>query len=703
MSELKSFFEPSGIAIIGASRTPGSLGKLFFDNVVQFGFKGQIYPVNPKADEIDGIRCYPDIQSLPDGIDLAVILVRKDLAPDAMEACGQKGIKSVIVVTAGFKEVGAEGAEREEKLLQIARKYGIRFIGPNCMGIFNTHPNVNLNASFTPTEPLPGHVAFISQSGALGVAVLELAKQMNLGFSVFVSAGNKADLKDTDFIRYAATDENTKVITLYQESVDEPEIFRKEVAAISPKKPIIILKAGRTSAGQKAASSHTGALASSDKATQALFDQIGVIRVDNVRELFEASLAFSTQPIPSGNRVAILTNAGGPGILATDAVDTYGLKMAELSETTRQKLRAFLPEEASVHNPIDMIASATHDTYRESAKLILQDEQVDALMIIIVRPPTSTTPLKIIQEIHSIIPPDNQKPIFFIVMAEHDEESGVKVALELGYPVFNYPESGAFALKKMLEFSSIRQRDGFHIESFETDDEKVSAIIQNAQSQNREHLTDQEVRDILNAYGFPQPAYIVTKSPDEAVEFQKKLNRPVVLKIESPAIIHKSDIGGVRIDLHEENQIRTAFREILENAGKHASEEEIEGILVQEMIKGREVALGMADDPHYGPLLMFGLGGIFVEIFKDVVFRIAPITRRDAKIMITSIKGYPILAGARGKAAVDFDFLEELLLRTSQLIVRHPEIKEMDLNPVILNPDRKDCAAVDARIRIKSK
>lgn len=701
MSELKGFFEPSSITIIGASRTPGSLGKLFFDNVIQFGYSGKVYPVNPKADEIEGIKCYPDIPSLPEGIDLAVILVRKELALKALEQCGQKNIKNAIVVTAGFREVGGEGIERERQLVEIARQYNMRLIGPNCMGIFNTHPSVKLNASFSPTDPLPGHVAFISQSGALGVAVLELAKRMNLGFSIFVSMGNKADLTDTDFIEYAASDVNTSVITLYQESVDEPHRFRKIVTQISKRKPVLILKAGRTQAGQKAASSHTGALASSDSATQALFDQSGVIRVNNVRELFEASLAFSTQPIPKGDRVAILTNAGGPAILATDAVDKHDLTMAELSEETQKKLIQILPDEASVHNPVDMIASATHDTYRESAQLILEDSNVDALLIIIVRPPTATTPKKIIEEIHSIVPENNAKPIFFIVMAEHDEASGVELASNYGYPVYDYPESAAFALSKMLQFKKIQSRSEGEYKKFSVSREKVEEIIQTAKKLGREHLLDAEVREVLQWYGFPQPQFMIAQSPEEAIEFQQKWGTPIVLKIESPEIIHKSDLGCVKVNLRTEEEIRNAFKEIMQNALKHVSQEKIDGILVQQMIKGREVALGMAKDPQYGPMIMFGLGGIFVEIFKDVVFRPAPLTTEDAKQMIKSIKGYPILQGARGEQPVDFHILEESLLRLSQLVTDFPEIEELDINPLIMNASSEMCAAVDARIRIK--
>lgn len=698
---LEKIFAPESIAVIGASRTEGSLGKLFLDNLIRYGYQGKIYPVNPKADEISGIPCYPDIPSLPEPIDVAVILVRKDLASDALEQCGKKGIPFAIIITAGFRETGPEGAEREKELVAIARRYGMRLIGPNCMGVFNTEPSVRMNASFSPTQPLPGHVAFISQSGALGVAVLELALRMNLGFSLFVSMGNKADLSDTDFIEYAAQDPNTSVITLYQESVDEPERFRETVSKVSQIKPVLILKAGRTSAGQKAASSHTGALASSDAATQALFDQCGVIRLSNLQELFETSLAFSTQPIPRGKKVAVLTNAGGPAILATDAIDINGLEMAALSDLTKRELKKFLPEEAAVANPVDMIASATHDTYRESVRILLQDPNVDALFVIIVRPPTATTPRRIIQEIHSIMPAERKIPLFFILMAEHDEQSGADLAAELGYPVFDYPESAASALAKMVRFASIRDRKTEPAPALPVNREIVQQILQKAKDEQREHLLDAEVREVLTAYGFPLPRFILARTVQEAIHFQQQLNQPVVLKIESPKILHKSDIGGVKIRLSNPDEITRAWNEIMNNALNHVHPSDIKGILVQEMVSGREVALGMASDPHYGPLIMFGLGGIFVEIFKDVTFRLAPLSRTDAREMIRSIQGYPILAGARGERAVDIVFLEEMLLRLSALVTDHPEIAEMDINPLMMNPDRQLCRAVDARIRIK--
>jgi len=703
MKNLDGFFKPKSIAVIGASRTPGSLGKMFIESVVKYKYTGQLFPVNPKADQIDGIPCFPTIESLPDQIDLAVILVRKEYALPSLEACGQKGIKNVIVITAGFKEIGGEGIEREEQLKAIAKKYNQQIIGPNCMGLINSEEEFSLNASFSPTEPDSGSVAFISQSGALAVAILEFAKNLRLGFSIFVSMGNKADLKDIDFIEYVAGQDRTKVITLYQESIEDARNFLVKAKEISHQKPIIILKGGKSSAGQKAASSHTGALASSDSATQAMFDQSGVIRVKTIQELCEVSLAFSTQPVPGNDNICVITNAGGPGILATDAISENGLQMARLSENTIQQLKETMPEEASANNPIDMLASAGHEAYAKCTEIALQADNVGAVMVIIVPPPVDTTPRKVIETIAEARKVNPHKPVFFVVMAQHEHEGGeLDLVTELSIPIFDYPESAAQAIAAMRKYDKWKRKKTGNIRKFKVDSVKVRTIVDRLKNEKREHLFDEEVREVLMAYGFPTPRFTVAKSAVEAIEFFRKLNSPVVLKIESPKILHKSDTGGVKVNLTSEEEVESAFSEILSNARKVVSDEEIKGVMVQEMIKGgREVALGMFQDPNYGPMIMFGLGGIFVEIFKDIIFRIAPISDVEAQEMIESIKGYAILAGARGEQAVDFDIIVETMLRLSQLITDFEEIIEMDINPLLTSPVAENTKAVDARIRIK--
>ncbi|MEJ2633907.1 MAG: acetate--CoA ligase family protein [Calditrichia bacterium] len=700
--ELDGFFQPQSIAIIGASRKEGSLGRVFFDNLFKYNYTGKIYPINPKAPDINGIPCYAGIENLPQIPDMVVILVRKELAIEAVNSCGKKGVKNIIMITAGFREVGGDGAEREKQLLDVVKKYGMRMIGPNCMGIINTDPVCSMNASFSPTEPYQGNVAFVSQSGALGVAVLEMSKALRLGFSVFVSEGNKADLSDTDFLEYLQTHENTKVVTLYQESIEDADRFRKTASALSRKKPVIALKAGRSKSGAKAASSHTGALASSDIATDALFKQCGIIRADSIEELFEISLAFSNQPIPSGNRVAVITNAGGPAILATDAIERYGLEMAPLSEKTREKLKSFLPEEASVRNPVDMIASANEQTYHDSLETVIKDENVDAVMIIIVRPPVDTTPRMIAEGFRDILKKNGRKPVFIVLMAQQNETCGLEIFQDLNLPVYAYPESAARSISIMLAYQEWRKKANGRVTRYKVDQGSLKHIFESATVEGREYLRSREIQAILKAYGFPVPESAVVQSASEASEFFKKSGNPVVLKVESDDIVHKSDIGGVRVNLRDPKEIENAFDEIMENSLKVTSGDRIGGVLVQEMVSGgREVGLGMNNDPNYGPMIMFGMGGIFIEVFKDVSFRVAPVTDRDAMEMIESIKGFPVLKGVRGEKGINLELVSDTIQRLSQLALDWPQIVEMDLNPFVVSPDRDKCKIVDARIRIR--
>lgn len=698
---LDGFFRPKSIAIVGASRRKGSLGRMFFDALLNFDFKGKIYPVNPKTEEIEGILCYASVEKIPEIPELGVILVRKELALTAAETCGKKGIHNLIMITAGFREVGGEGIERENQLLKIIRKYRMRMIGPNCMGIINTDPAVSMNASFSPTEPFTGNVAFISQSGALGVAVLEISKTLRLGFSIFVSVGNKADLTDTDFLEYLENHPRTKVITLYQESLENTTRFREVVSRISRKKPVIALKAGRSESGAKAAASHTGALASSDIATEAFFKQCGILRVGSLEELFEQSQAFSNQPIPRGNRIAVITNAGGPAILATDAIEKYRLKMAKFLPETKDRLREFLPEEAAVHNPVDMIASANEKTYRRVLEIVQADPNVDAVIIIIVRPPVSTTPGQIVEYLKEPLELPERKPVFVVLMAQQDKSSGLESLQQLHLPVYSYPESAARSIAAMLKYRKQVQKPTGKISRFEVEKNDLKAIFTLARKERREYLASEEIEKILRAYHFPLPYSKLVGTAEDAIEVWQTLKKPLVLKIESPDIVHKSDIGGVKIDLNSPEKIQNAFDTILKNSLQISRRNRITGVLVQEMIlAGREIVFGLKRDPNYGPLIMFGLGGIHVEVFKDVCFRIAPLTDQDAREMVEEIKGYRILQGIRGEKAVAIDFIVQLLQRLSQLALDWPEIIEMDLNPIKVFPEPENCKVIDARIRI---
>jgi len=593
---LDGFFYPRSIAVIGVSRKEGSLGRVFFDTLVKFQFKGKIYPVNPKTDEINGIACYSSIDKLPEIPDLAVIMVRKELALEAVEACGKKGIPNIVMITAGFKEIGGEGFKREEKLRQLVQKYQMKMIGPNCMGIINTDPEVNLNASFSPTEPYIGNVAFISQSGALGVAVLEMCKALHIGFSIFISVGNKADLTDNDFIEYLETHQPTEVITLYQESIEDPVQFRKVTTKLSRKKPIIALRAGRSARGAKAAASHTGAMASSELAAEALFKQCGILRANSISELFEYVLAFSSQRIPKGNRIAVITNAGGPAILATDAIEYNNLRMAQLNERTQKRLREFLPAEASVYNPVDMLASASENTYQQALKIVLADENVDAIMIIIVRPPVNTTPRMIAEKFKEILLNKKNKPIFIVLMADRDPDCGLEIFQELKLPVYAYPESAARSIAKMLKYKEWKEKPAGKIQKFQLNKNNLDHIFVQASAEGREYLRSQEILTILETYGFPIPQSVLVQSPQEAIQFRKTVGGPIVLKVESDEIIHKSDIGGVQVNLNDPEEIQEAFGAILNNAAKVTKADRILGILVQEMVQGAcEVALERND------------------------------------------------------------------------------------------------------------
>jgi len=704
MTELQAFFKPKSIAVIGASRKEGSLGWVFFDKLLHFGYNGKIFPVNPQATEINNIPCYPAVEEIPEVPELAVILVKKELAIEAVESCGKKGIKNIIMITAGFREIGGEGITREARLLTVIKKYGMRMIGPNCMGIINTDPEVKMNASFSPTEPFVGNVAFVSQSGALGVAVLEMSKMLHLGFSLFISEGNKADLIDSDFLEFLATHDHTQVIALYLESIEDTPRFRKVVSQVSRQKPVIVLKAGSSEIGAQAASSHTGALASSDRATDALFQQCGLLRVHTIENMFHLALAFSNQPCPKGNRIAVITNAGGPAILATDAIDHYGLSIAQLSEKTKDQLRKFLPEEASVNNPIDMIASANETTYQQVLQQVLKDQNVDAIIIIIVRPPVNTTPEMIAEKFKEVLQKRSDKPIFIVLMAKKDEVSGLPVFRDLHLPVYSYPEAAAYSVASLLKYQQRRQKPVSKIKKYSVERRSLNHLFESAEMERREYLRTLEIFSLLQAYDFPLAAGTIIQSSAEAVDFYHKLNQPLVLKIEAEEIIHKSDSGGVKIDLKNPEDITHAFETIMTNAQKITSPEKIAGIFAQEMISGQhELALGMKRDPNYGPLIMFGMGGIFIEIFNDVSFRIAPLSENDAREMIQEIKGFRILQGFRGNPPIDLEIIKESLLKLSQLSLDWPQISELDLNPFIVDPDPKNCKIVDARMRISLK
>ncbi len=700
-SGMDAIFRPKSIAIVGASRKKGSIGRNIMHNLLEYEFNGPIFPVNPGADVIHSIKCYPTVESIPYEVDLAIIVVPKQYANQAVEDCGKKGVKGIIMITAGFKEVGGDGIKLEEELGRLIKKYKMRCVGPNCMGIINTAEEYSLDATFAPAFPYRGNIGFLSQSGALGAAILEHARDLNLGISQFISVGNKLDVSGNDIIEYWAKDENTKVILLYLESFGNPRKFTQFAREIVKEKPIIAVKSGRTWAGAKAASSHTGALAGLDVGSHALFEQCGVLRVNTVERLFDLAQAFAKQPIPKGKRVAVLTNAGGPGIMATDAVVSVGMEMATLSKGSVNKLREFLSPEASFSNPLDMIASANEEGYYKSLKIMLDDDGIDAVIVIFVHP-VHINAKGIAKSIIDASAKHDDKPVLCVFMGKKDEDSGIPALQRAGLPTYQFPESAAIALASMEKYYRIKNRPEGKVKRFKNIEyEAASAVFDRAVKDGRERLTDLEVNKVLRCYGIPMPPFTIVKSLEEAVRFTDQKNYPVVLKVSSAEVVHKSDVGGVEVDLRNEAELVRGFMRIQENMKKLDKPVKNYEIMIQEMSKGgKELIIGTSYDPSFGPLIMVGLGGIYVEIMKDVSFRINPITDLDAREMITGLKGYSLLKGVRGEKGIDIDYIIEILQRLSQMIGNHPCISEMDMNPFMVFPEKEKCLALDARISL---
>ncbi|HEY0024400.1 MAG TPA: acetate--CoA ligase family protein [Longimicrobium sp.] len=696
---LDAVLRPRSIAVIGASRKPNTIGYQILENLVRHGFSGAVYPVNPTAASVHSIRAYPSVDAIPDEVDLALIVVPKQHVLGAAEACGRKGIKGLVVISAGFAEIRGAGIERQNALMEIVRRYGMRLVGPNCMGVLNTAPGVSMNATFAPTMPPAGPVSFMSQSGAMGVTILDYAKEYGIGISQFVSVGNKPDVSGNDLIQYWAGDERTGVILMYLENFGNPRRFTQLAREITRKKPIIAVKSGRSRAGARAASSHTGALAGTDAATDALLRQCGVIRVDTVEEMFDLAMAFSHQPIPRGNRVAIVTNAGGPGIIIADACEAHGLAVTELTEETRATLAAHFPEEASLANPVDMIASATAQSYRIAVEAVLADPNVDAVIATFV-PPLGVRQEDVAEAIVSVAG-GSEKPVMAVLMGREGLPQGLAELNAAGIPGYRFPESAARALAAMYRQREWLERPVGKVRAFDVDHRAVADIIAAARGEGRAKLSETEVMRVLEAYGIPVAPHRVARSADEAARAAGEIGWPVVLKVLSPKIIHKSDVGGVVVGVEDEAELRAAYQrlttEVPERAGIDAGE--VDGVLVQKMVSGgKETIIGMTQDPQFGPVLMFGLGGIYVEALKDVAFRVQPVTDVDAAEMVRCIRAFPLLEGIRGEPASDLGAIEEAVQRVSKLVADHDAIRELDVNPWLALPDGG--VAVDGRIRI---
>jgi acetyl coenzyme A synthetase (ADP forming)-like protein len=704
-ASLQGLFAPRAVAVIGATARPGSVGRAVFANVLQHEYGGVVYPVNPRAASIMSVKAYASVLEIPEAVDLAVIIVPSDTVPPVLEDCGQKGIKAAIVITAGFKELGEDGARKQEAVLQVVRKHSIRLLGPNCLGIINTASQVSLNASFARLMPMPGNIALVSQSGAVGVAALEYALGERIGLSKFVSVGNKADLNESDFLAYLGDDPQTDVILLYLEDLADPQRFFRLAQEITGerarKKPILAIKSGRTAAGARAASSHTGALAGSDAAYDALFAQCGVLRVESLEELFDYATAFAMQPLPQGNRVAVVTNAGGLGIMCTDAAIRYGLAMASLAEETVERLKSGLPPAANLQNPVDLLGDAREDRYALALESVLADAGVDG--VIVLSTPQLMTDLAAIAATVAEVTPKHQKPVLVCQMALGEIEETLAIWTKARLPHYHFPEEAARSMGAMARYAANIGRPGYDIKVFtDIDRPAVERLLATARAEGRHQLLEPEAHEVFRAYGFPVAPFRWAKSADEAVLAAEALGFPVAVKIVSPDIVHKFDVGGVKLKLGTVAEVREAYREILASVAQAHPGALVAGVMVQQMAdKGRETILGMSRDPQFGPLLMFGLGGTYVEIFKDVIFRVAPISEAWAHQMMGGLKGFPILTGYRGEPPADLEAVAEALERLSQLVLDFPAIRELDINPFMVFEEGRGGAVLDARIFVE--
>ena len=708
-ASLRPFFYPRAVAVIGASRDPKSIGFRLLDALMTSQFRGTVYPVNPRATELAGLPAYPSMGSLPGPVDLAIIAVPAETVLSVVDDCASAGVRALLVITSGFAEVGEQGRALQAQLLKTVRQHGMRMVGPNCFGILNTDRNIRLNGTFTSLFPAPGRVAMSSQSGAVGIAALTGAGRYHVGMSSFVSVGNKADVSTNDLLQYWEEDPSTDVILLYLESFGNPRRFARIARRVSRRKPIIAVKAGRTASGRRAAGSHTAALAANDVAVDALFHQTGVIRADTLNDLLAVAAGFGAQSPPSGRRVGIVTNAGGPAILCADACEAGGLVLPELSGRTKSTLAAFLPPAAALSNPVDLIASATPEQYSGAIATLLAADEIDALIILyvsVIVADTAGIAEGISRGIHNGRTAGfKDKPVLISWMAQGDEERVFPVAGET-IPVYALPETAALVLNKMATYAEWRQRPVAVVPDFDDLELSVARTICAAAYTQRGAgwLTTEETRHVLRAIKVPLQPGGIAVTVDEAVALADKLGWPVAVKLASHQIVHKTDVGGVRLNLSNERSVRDAFESIRSELVQHNQLPAMEGVLVQPMLGGGvEVMAGVMHDPLFGPLIAFGLGGIHVEILGDVQFRVTPLTEDDASEMIRGIKGYRLLSGYRGHSAADIEAIEDVLLRISRLVEEIPEISELDLNPIFALPPGQGCRIVDARIRIETR
>jgi len=703
-SQLDGIFKPKSIAVIGASTRPGTVGNDLFRNLLYGGYQGCVYPINPKAEHIFGVHSYATLSDLPNDVDLAVLIVPAKAVLGIIDEAKAKNVKGMVIISAGFKETGKEGAELEKQVAAKVREAGIPLIGPNCLGVINANPEVRMNATFAAKIPSYGKLAFFSQSGALCTSVLDYAEARQMGFSKFISFGNKADVKEIDILEYLADDPETNTIAMYLEDISDGHKFIEIASKIfwEKKKPLICLKSGRSAEGAKAVSSHTGSLAGSDQVYNAVFAQSGVQRVNTISELFDYAALYTTQPLPKGNRLAIITNAGGPGIMATDAAVNIGLKLAELGERTKEMLKPALPAAASLHNPVDVIGDARCDRYEAATRVILEDPNVDMGMVILT--PQSMTDS---DNIGAVIPKaiaGIDKPVVAAFMGVKEVAVGVDTLVKNGVPNYSFPEDGINALGAAYQLIGLRDLGSREFVKFnDCDVEKAKKIIADALGDaDEKYMTQAECRPLFECYKLPLLKSGIAKSADEAAEIVKGIGKNVVMKVMSADVVHKFDAGGVILNVDGPDAAKATYAKIYENVEKHVPGAKIDGILIEEMAgKGAEVIVGCNRDDNFGPLMMFGLGGTLVEVLKDVTFRLAPMWKVSAERMVRDIKAFKVLDGFRGAPKADIDSIVNTILRISEMVTNHPEIAEMDINPLIVHAEGKGSSVADSRVMLR--
>ncbi len=697
---MRELFEPASVAVIGASAESNKVGNIILGNIIESGFQGPLYPVNPRYEEVLGLRCYPRITDVPGPVEMAVVVVPAKFVLQVMEECGQKGVRAAIVISAGFKEVGLEGAKLEKQLGEIAHRYGMRVLGPNCLGLVNTHHH--MNATFAQEGPREGNIAISSQSGAICVVVLDWAANINIGFSKFISVGNKLDVDEGHLLEYLREDPRTKVIGMYIEGTDRGREFLRQAELTTRTKPVIALKAGRTSSGAKAASSHTGAMSGSDKVYDAAMRQAGVVRVRNIEEMFDLLQAFSTMPLPEGEGVAIVTNAGGLGVMAADACSDNGLTLASFEASTIEKLKQGLPAAASLYNPIDVVGDADAARYDHAIRTVMEDPNVACVLALLA--PTDLVDISSVAGTLTAYAGSSPKPIVTSFVGGKEMMAPIDMLKAAGIPNYPSPERGIRALAAMVEHRrSLGRKESHAMRSFEADREAVEDVISAVRSEGRLQLSENEGKRILKAYGIATPREGIAHDLASALKLAEDIGYPVVMKVESPDIAHKTDVGGVVLDIDDGPELERSYQVMLSKVSEKLPRARVTGVSIQKMVKGREVIVGMVRDDQFGPVITFGLGGIFVEIMRDVTQGIAPLDRDDVERMVRSIRAYPMLAGARGKRPGDIPALVEVILKISQMAMEFPQLEELEMNPVMVGDEGTGVIAVDALVTIKGE